>query len=151
MRRFLFLARDERGTSAIEMALALPILASLLVGMVDLSRGYAAKLQLEQAAQRSIEKAMQGTKSSTLYDTLRVEGAAAANVSPTAVVVDYWLECAGVRQAIFETNCNAGQTYARYLTVEITKIYSPMFSARFAGANADGNYTLRGKAGLRVQ
>ncbi|MES2905158.1 MAG: TadE/TadG family type IV pilus assembly protein [Pseudomonadota bacterium] len=145
------LARDERGTSAIEMALALPILAGLLIGMVDMSLGFAAKLHLEQAAQRSIEKAMQGTKSTTLYDTLKVEGAAAAGVNPSAVVVDYWLECNGARKSDFETNCTAGQSYARYLTVEITKAYTPMFSARFAGANADGTYTLRGRAGIRVQ
>lgn len=151
MRRLLLLARDERGTSIIEMAIALPILAAMLVGMVDISRGYAAKLHLEQAAQRSIEKAMQGTKSTTFYDTLKVEGALAADVAPTAVEVDYWLECAGVRKSTFETNCTAGQTYARYLTVQITKTYTPMFSTRFAGASANGTYTLTGKAGIRVQ
>lgn len=151
MGRFALLARDERGTSAIEMALAFPILAAMLIGMVDLSRGFTAKLHLEQAAQRSIEKAMQGTKTTTLYDTLKVEGALAAGVDPSAVVVDYWLECAGVRRPDFETNCSAGQSYARYLTVDIQKTYTPMFTTRFAGANADGTYTLKGKAGIRVQ
>ena len=48
--------RDERGASIIELALVAPVLASMLVGMVDLSRAYSYKLKLEQAAQRAIEK-----------------------------------------------------------------------------------------------
>ena len=38
------LFRDERGTSIIELALVAPLLATLVIGMSDLSRGYSAKL-----------------------------------------------------------------------------------------------------------
>ncbi len=55
MRNPFLIFRDERGTSIIEMALAAPLLATFLIGMVDLSRAYSAKLQVEQAAQRTIE------------------------------------------------------------------------------------------------
>ena len=151
------LGRDQRGAAAIELALALPVMATLLVGMIDISRGFSAKLQLEQAAQRSIEKAMQAKKTLTLFNTLKAEGVAAAGVAESAVTVEYWLECEGVKKtgasmaAAYETNCDAGETYARYLTVEIQKVYTPMFRTRFAGANANGTYTLKGKAGIRVQ
>ena len=37
---FKRLAKDEGGASIIELALVAPILATLLVGMVDLSRAY---------------------------------------------------------------------------------------------------------------
>lgn len=159
MRRLNEINRDERGTSIVELALALPVLAALLIGMVDISRGFSAKLQLEQAAQRSIEKAMQGKKETSLYTSLKAEGATAAGVNQNAVNVRYWLECNGVSQnsssatmaADYEKVCTAGQSYARYVTVEISKIYTPMFSTRFAGASADGTYTLKGKAGVRVQ
>lgn len=151
MRFIAELRRDERGASIIEMAMVAPFLAALLIGMVDLSRGYSEKLQLEQAAQRAIEKVMQGQKNTTVYDALKAEGAAAAGVSPDAVTVDYWLECDGVRQDDYDTNCSSGQTYARYLSLEIVKTYTPMFSTRYAGANEDGTYTLLGKAGIRVQ
>lgn len=145
------LSSDQRGATVIEMAMVAPFLATLLIGMVDLSRGYSAKLQLEQAAQRAIEKVMQGNKTTTVYATLQAEGAAAAGVLPTAVEVDYWLECNGTRQSSYDSNCPSGQSYARYLAVTITKKYKPMFSTRFAGAEADGNYTLVGKSGIRVQ
>ena len=55
-RRIWTLHHDKRGTAAIELALIAPILATRVVGIVDLSRGYSMKLQLEQAAQRAIEK-----------------------------------------------------------------------------------------------
>ena len=50
------LCADDRGTALIEMALATPIFAAVLMGMVDLSRAYSERLQLEQATQRAIEK-----------------------------------------------------------------------------------------------
>ena len=50
------LRNDKRGAAIIELGLAAPILATMLIGMVDLGRGYSMKLQLEQAAQRAIER-----------------------------------------------------------------------------------------------
>lgn len=143
--------RDERGNSAIEMALVLPLLATLLIGMVDLSGGYAVKVTVQQAAQRAIEKVMQTTASKTVIETLKSEAAAGAGVAESAVTVDYWLECNGARQAIYDNPCPSGQTYARYLSVEVAKVYDPTLSFKFIGANADGTFTIRSKAGLRTQ
>lgn len=147
----LSLRRDERGNSVIELALVLPILSSMLVGMVDLSRGFAMKLATQQAAQRSIEKVMQTTASTTVIDSLKAEAAGAASVATSAVAVDFWLECNGVRQMSYDSTCPSGQTYARYLSVDVTKIYTPMFAFKFAGASSDGTYTLHGIAGVRTQ
>lgn len=142
---------DDRGAAIIELALLAPMFAAIIVGMTDLSRGYSTKLQLEQAAQRTIEKAQQTQVDETMIATLQAEGAAAAGVPATAVTVDYWLECDGVKQADYDTLCSAGQSYARYLTVELVKSFTPMFSTRFTGAKSDGSYEIHGKAGLRTQ
>jgi Flp pilus assembly protein TadG len=159
MIKIISLVRDERGASLIEMALTLPFLATMVIGMVDISQGYSAKVKLTQAAQRSIEKAMQGEKQRSLYDTLQQEGATAAGVATSAVTVKYWLECNGVNQNTsvatmatdYEKVCPAGQTFARYVSIDITKTYTPMFATRWVGSNGDGSFTLHGKAGLRVQ
>lgn len=159
MIRFWHLLRDESGASLIETALVLPFLASMAIGMVDVSRGYSAKLQLEQAAQRSIEKAMNGEKETALFDTLVAEAVAAAGVAPAAVQVHYWLECNGVSQNTstatmatdYEKVCPDGQSYARYVNIRIQKVYTPMFQTRLLGSNADGTFTLVGEAGVRVQ
>jgi hypothetical protein len=47
--------------------------------------------------------------------------------------------------------CDPGETYARYVTVSINKTFTPMFAMKWGGANADGTFTINGKAGLRVQ
>ncbi len=152
IRSFRSLARDERGASIIEMAMLTPVLATLLIGMVDISRAYAAKLQLEQAAQRSIEKVMQYQTGASTYNTLYTEAATAAGVPVTDVTVDYWLECNGARSANYTDSCSPGQTYARYVSVAVDKDFQPMFGTRFfPGANSDGTYTITGEAGLRTQ
>ena len=152
------LARDESGASLIEMAMAMPVLASLLIGMVDISRAYSAKLQLEQAAYRAIEKVQQYNTTSSTYNTLKSEAAAAATaagftgVTDDSVVIDFWLECNGTRAADYNSVCPGNQTYARWVTVDISGTFTPMFaSRRWPGANSNGTFTLHGKAGLRTQ
>jgi Flp pilus assembly protein TadG len=152
------LARDESGASLIEMAMAMPVLASLLIGMVDISRAYSAKLQLEQAAYRAIEKVQQYNTTASTYDTLKGEAAAAATaagftgVTDSNVTIDFWLECNGTRAADYNSVCPGNQTYARWVTVDIHANFSPMFaSRRWPGANTDGSFTLHGKSGLRTQ
>ena len=151
------LASSESGTSIIELALVAPVLASLLIGMVDISRAYSAKLALEQAAQRAIEKVQQYQTTTSTYDTLRSEAAAAAGITATTSnpTVRYWLQCNGGTRlygTASETNCATGQTYQRYIEVSITKPFTPMFGTRFfPGANADGTYTLTATAALRTQ
>ena len=146
------LCRNERGASIIEMAMVAPVLTALFVGMVDISRAYSAKLQLEQAAQRSIEKVQQYRTTSSTYSTLQTEAATAAGVPTTDVTVDYWLECNGARQASYTTICPSTDNRVRYITVRIIKKFSPMFGTRFfPGANSDGTYTIDAEAGLRTQ
>jgi Flp pilus assembly protein TadG len=77
MIRFARIARDDRGASIIELALVAPVLASLLIGMVDMSRAYSYKLKLEQSAQRAIEKVQQYQAESSTYSTLQSEAATA--------------------------------------------------------------------------
>jgi Flp pilus assembly protein TadG len=149
---------DDRGTSLIELALATPILAACLMGMVDLSRAYSEKLQLEQATQRAIEKVMNRQTSSTSYNTLRSEAVSAAQdagyttVTTSDVDIDFWLECNGTRQSDYDSSCTTGQTYARYINVAIQKKFTPFFGTQyFPGANDDGTFTIRADAGIRTQ
>jgi Flp pilus assembly protein TadG len=145
------LTRDQRGAVIIEMAMIAPVMAVLLIGMVDLGRGYSTKLQLEQAAQRAIEKVMNGHADKSSAAALRTEAATVAGVAESAVTVDFWLECDDTRKTNYDDTCNSGQVSRRYLTVSISKVFTPMFSTRFAGASANGTYTLVGRTGVRTQ
>ena len=152
IRKFRNLAADERGTSLIEMAMVAPVLAAMLMGMSDLARAYSDKLQLEQAAQRSIERAMNRQMSSTTYNSLVAEAADAADVPADDVTVDFWRECNGARQTEYNANCAPGEVQSRYLTVTVEKAFEPMFGVQyFPGANEDGTFTIEAEAGIRTQ
>ena len=154
MRNVNRLVRDQRGTSVIELAIAAPILSVFLIGMVDLSRAYSAKLQVEQAAQRTIEKVQRNGFTLGDQTSLQTEAETAAGTGSSATVVAT-LECrtggGAVTVKAFNQNCTGtGETFARYLRVQITKPYTPFFRLRF-GVAADADYTLHGNAALRVQ
>lgn len=156
MMRFPFsLRRDQRGAALVELALAAPLFAALLIGIIDLSRAYSMKLKLEQSAQRAVEKIEQqhGVQTSySAYGTEASTAATAAGYSGSTATVDYWLECNGTRQSDTATPCSTGQTYARYVTISVSNTYTPFFSSRaWPGANAQGNIPVSGYAGIRVQ
>jgi Flp pilus assembly protein TadG len=156
---FARLLRNERGNSFVELGLVAPVLAAMLIGMVDISRAYAHRLQLEQAAQRTIEKVMQEPGVLTDYTaSLKAEGAAAAGVEEDAVVPDFYLECSTdgttwAESTTFTSGCPVGTLYyARYVNVAISKAFTPTFSSQyFPGANSNGTVTLTGRAGIRIQ
>jgi len=154
------LRADKRGAAVVELALAAPVLATLVIGMTDISRAYAMKLRLAQAAQRTIEKIQVNGQNTNDYTTLSAEASAAASAagySGSTVIVNYMLECNGATNtsnttgAAINVTCSPGQTSARYVTVTISNYYTPIFGTRFfPGANAQGQIAVSGYAGLRV-
>jgi Flp pilus assembly protein TadG len=153
MKRLSSLARESAGSVIVELALIAPILATMLIGLVDLSTAYSDKLRLEQVAQRTIEKVMQDSYKPADAATLKAQAEAAAGAGAVAVVT-HWLECDSVVKTgsgAYEAGCTDGQQYARYVRVEITKYYTPLIIHTFGSTNADGTMTIRGIAGLRFQ
>ena len=74
------------------------------------------------------------------------------DVTTSNVTIDFWLECNGARQTTYNMNCSSGQTQARWISVDVTHNFTPMFaSSRWPGSNSNGSYTLHGRAGLRTQ
>lgn len=152
-------ARDQRGTSVIEMGLALPILSLMLIGMIDLSGAYAAKLKLEQAAQSTIESVQQRgyahstTTTPTSLGAIEDEAEVRAGAGSVATASAY-LECrngSARTTGALTDSCSPGHLASRYVSVSITKSYTPMFGYDFAGADANGTYSLTGEAALRFQ
>ena len=154
MRALSSIRADQRGNSLIEMAIVAPVLATLLVGAVDISRGVSNKLRLEQAAQRTIELVQRSEYKTTDNPTLKADAEAAAGTGSVATVTA-WLECNHNGTKLnYDTGVCATQTepYARYVQVTVQKTFKPMFGTRFfPGANPNGTFTLRAIAGVRTQ
>ena len=159
------LAREQRGAAIIELALAAPFLAALVIGMTDLARGYSTKLQIEQAAQRTVEKVEQQKSVATSYNTMlsteatnaMADAGYSSGSGNQQITPDSWLECGSngtwTRQSDFNGSCpNASDISARYVSVRISRDFSPMFRSRhWPGANSSGNFTVSGFAEVRIQ
>jgi Flp pilus assembly protein TadG len=160
MRLLRQLARDRSGTATIELALCAPILATMVIGVSDISIAFGKKLELEQAAQRAMEKVMQTTGEETPEDTIKKEAVCQYNgtdsggtcltapITAANVTVTYSLTCDGTATD-YLLDCAEGQAEVRYISTKVTDTYTPMFDLHF-GTNAEGNYDLSGTAGVRV-
>lgn len=151
--RLRSLRSDERGVSLLEFTAMAPFLGLLIVGMADIGRGYTERFAIQQAANRTLERAHSGTKAND-YSFLSAEAQTAAGVGAT-VTLTQWLECtatSGTRttKAIGGT-CSAGEEIGRYVTLEIAKTFVPVFTSVGYPKEADGTIKLKARASLRVQ
>ena len=169
------LARDDRGAAVIELALVAPVLGLMVIGIVDISNAFSRKLALEQGAQRAIERIMQTTSDTTVENTLKAEVVCQVNgtnadgtcksspITTSNVTVTYRLECTAAGSTIsaqtstdataFDAlTCNVGTiSEARYIEVNVTDKYTPLFPIRFSAINADGTYHISATAGMRTE
>jgi Flp pilus assembly protein TadG len=170
------LKRNCRGVATIELALYAPILATMTIGVVDISNAFGRKLSLEQATQRAVEKVMQTTGVQSVSDTIIDEVAHQAEIPDSEkaakVTVTYRLECddaaaqTSTDATTFDTyTCPTGTvSEARYIQVEVVDVYEPMFPMHFAGyvedsdtdaggpdTDGDDGYVISATAGMRTQ
>jgi Flp pilus assembly protein TadG len=145
MKRLPSILGDRAGTATIELAMVAPILATMLIGLIDLSNAYSAKLRLEQVAQRTIEKVMQKGFVTADETVLETEAASAAGAGSVANAT-YWIECNAVKQtgaSAWTSGCPDGQQIGRYVQVSIAKSHSALIW--------DTSWNITGVAGIRVQ
>jgi Flp pilus assembly protein TadG len=83
-RRFRCIARDERGVSAVEFALLLPLMVSLYLGAVELSQGIAADRKVTLTA-RTICDLVSQVSSINTADMTNALNAASAVMAPYPV------------------------------------------------------------------
>ena len=162
IRKLLRLLRDGRGTATIELAIVAPMIVIVVAGVSDISIAYGRELELEQAAQRSIEKVGQTTGQTTAEAAIQKEAVCQINgtnsdgtcksgrISTSDVSVTYSLTCDGATVA-YSSDCTTGQTEIRYIQATVQdNSYKPVFARSF-GTAADGYYHLSATAGVRVQ
>jgi hypothetical protein len=155
--RLVHFWRDQRGTSALELAFVLPFMILMILGIADVALRMGAKLQLEEAAARTLERGSAATLRATNSDYLKQEAATASGRPLTDITFEQWLECDSVRNASFTGSCTPGQQIGRYLRVRIRGQYQPffdysLFAQFFTGAVASQDpYELVGDAVVRVQ
>jgi Flp pilus assembly protein TadG len=139
------LAGDRRGTSLIETAVIVPVLALLLCGATDMALGFAQKLHVQQAADRAVQFALNAGLTTATATLIQNEASSAAPQG-ASVSVDRWLECNGAVQPDFNGVCASGSP-ARFVSVTVDDSYQPVFSRMLSV----GAFSLRGFAEGRIQ
>ncbi|MBC7520392.1 MAG: pilus assembly protein [Sandarakinorhabdus sp.] len=143
------LLRDRRGSSAVELVLMAPMLTLAMLAAFDLSIGFWGKLNLAAAASRAADLATSPGAVRTDYTFLKAEAETAANMTNAVATVTSSLECDGVTQAANVTVCNAGQSFARYVSISVVAPYKPSFS--YGGLINASGITIGGAATVRIQ
>jgi len=140
----------ERGASIVEMALLLPILLLLLLGVIDFGRGYYLNTEVSAAASAGALYGAQST--TTAQDTAGIKAAAIAdapNVNGMTVPnVSLACQCSGSTASVSCTSpgCGSSSHIIEWLTVGTTAAYKPLFP--YPGIPS--SITLNGQATVRV-
>ncbi|QKG71960.1 TadE/TadG family type IV pilus assembly protein [Erythrobacter mangrovi] len=151
------LIRDKSGVGFVELALVAPLLALMFLGMVDLSRIVATRIDLEQAAQRTTDFALAKRPPNGNTSDLVNEAVAASGQPSSDVTVRLILECDGTAQTSFTANCTVDQETRRFATVAIRKTVDTGFNWRgmasiFTGQSATYvPVTVTGDSVVRLQ
>ena len=153
------LRRDNSGVALVEMALSMPLLMLLCLGMIDVSRLVAAKIDLEQAAQRTTDYVLAvrptSNKSTNLTKYI-TEAKTASGLGSDGVSFEIYLECDGVKEADFDTECGDDETIARFAKVVLTDEVETQFNwtgfaAMFDGKQRSAKVTVKGDSTVRFQ
>jgi Flp pilus assembly pilin Flp len=155
------LLTDESGVSVIELGFLIPILAFMMLGMVDVANGYTHKMAVENAVARAMEKVAVSTVQDD-YTYLKAEiTAALPSVTASTVTVDAYSMCDTTKQATFKSECGfrsdgTPEEISRYVRVKVDDRWKPMFNYGFAGKSiyntgTDGMVPVTVETQLRVQ
>jgi Flp pilus assembly protein TadG len=149
MMRFLRkISANDGGVATIELALIAPVLATLVVGVADVTTAFNRKVTLEQAVQRAVERVMQTTAEYTVADNIKEEVHRAAGVPKANVSVDYFLTCNGVVKSA-DLDCTGTEAEIRYTIVSAFDTYTPVIPLDAIGFG--GPITLRVETEMRTQ
>jgi Flp pilus assembly protein TadG len=140
-RRFL---PGERGTSLLEMALIIPVLSLILVGIIDIGRYVSLSIKVANAARSGAQYGAQSLAAAS--DTPGITHAAvsdaaitpALQVTPSVLCYCSGSPCSGL--------CTAPSTEVVYVQVSTTGTFTPLFS--YPGLPALTN--VNGMAQMRV-
>lgn len=150
--RGILLGRARAGTSAVEFALATPVLLGLLVPLVDLGIAYSRQIQVEQAAQAGAQYASGhpwNSDSVTAISTAVTSAGALPGIaaSPPPSQICGCPSGSAVMSYTCNTTCPNGQTAGYYVVVGAQLPYTPPLPYSVLG----NSMTLSAQSTVRIR
>ena len=139
------LLRHDGGNMMIEFALALPILSTMLVGMLDLGRFALDKSSMLQAARSGAQYGIVASNVGVLTaaDLTSVNTTAVASTSLTGVTASnsVFCECTSGVTVLCTSTCSGGSLPKHYLTVTTTRSFTSVVGAAGLQFGTLGNWS----------
>ncbi len=135
----LRLSADRSGNVMIEFALALPLLALLFVGLLDLGRYSLQKSAMLQGARAGAQYGILDYSDRTKVETTAQNATGLSGVTATAA---WFCECtAGVAVDCTTGTCSGSVTKKRYVTVGMAKPFESVLTAATLNFGVFGSWT----------
>lgn len=130
--------RDSAGNMMIEFTLALPVLALMLVGMLDLGNYALQKSAMLQGARQGAQYGMIAPSDSTNINRTAQNATGLTGVTGTNNV---FCECVSGTTVSCSSTCSSGQTLKKYVTVTTTKSFTSVLTATNLSFGSMGSFT----------
>lgn len=146
------LSRASAGTSAVEFALAAPVLLGLLVPVVDLGMAFSQQIKVQQSAQAGAQYASTHPWSSTSATAI-ANAVTAASTVPSLTADPAPSQSCGcptgtaIATAACSSTCSNGQPAGYYVTINAQAPYSPQLPYSVLGSSV----TLTAQSTVRVR
>jgi Flp pilus assembly protein TadG len=144
------IGRDRAGVAAVELGLTAPVLAGLLIPMVDLGIGAYEKMRVQGAAEAAAQYAL-GHASAYNASNIQSAGQNATSLAGLTVTPTQACNCitgTTIGAAVSCTStCSDGSTPGTFVSVATQATYTPLFS--YPGVTTP--MTLHGFAIVRTQ
>lgn len=136
------LARDDAGSTLIEMAMVSPVLVMLGLGTYDTSMMVAKQHKL-QAGAADMESIVLAISNGTSTDVTTIQTALATSLSMNAsnIVVEKVYRCNAQTTVSTTNSCSTGQTVSTYVRVTFTDTYTPTWTG--FGVGGPMNYSVK--------
>ena len=138
---------DRRGSALVELALVLPMLLTLLIGMLEFGLLGLRHLTLTGAVRAGVDYAFQHDDAA---GTTRAVRAAAGN-NAVSVTTARFCECSGA-SAVCGGTCAGGTAQQVFVTVTAQEAYAPIFLGNeMIGSLLGPSSTVSARATFRIQ
>ena len=151
-KRFTLIASSQRGTAAVEFALATPIMFALLVPIADLGMAFAEQIQVQQAAQAGAQYAAFHPWNSQSVTKIKSAVTAASRLGSIQPTPDPAQVCGcpnggGITTATCSSACPDGEAAGYYVVVNAQAPYHTTLPYSILGDSV----TLTAQATVRIQ
>jgi Flp pilus assembly pilin Flp len=120
------LPKDDRGVAAIEFALIMPILALILMGMVDYTLYLQKKLAIQQLSRQAAEYVVQGGQEAAAGSDIIEQSSLFTDTPAITYDTDTTCECMSGLAVDCQGNCGGDDYMRSFFEVSISGTYTPI-------------------------